>query len=179
MKFKVDQKISKKLGKVAVFIDVANLEHSAKELNIRIRYKKLAKFFSRKTKLVKINFYSARFNTKSQNNFFTLLKKTGYRLVTKQLKHILDNKKGHLRKANFDVEITVDAMMALNEFDTMVLFSGDSDFEYLIKQLKKLGKKVLVISTRHHISRELIESCHKYIDVRELKEIYEKSVGAR
>lgn len=159
-------------GKVAVFIDAANLEHSAKDLRIHIRYKKLFKLFKSNCNLYSISFYTVAFGTKSHNNFLTLLKKSGFRLITKPLKVIKRSKKdgGHLRKANFDVEIAVDAMRLKNEYKTMVLFSGDSDFDYLVKILRREGKSVIVISTKHHISKELITSADRYIDLKKLKQ---------
>ena len=44
-------------------------------------------------------------------NFFTVLKRQGFKLITKPLKIITetDKSKGDLRKANFDVEIALDA----------------------------------------------------------------------
>ena len=60
-------------------------------------------------------------------------------------------------------------MKMIEEFKTLVLFSGDSDFDYLIKILKSRGKRVVVISTKYHISKELIESGDKYIDLKKLR----------
>jgi len=65
--------------------------------------------------------------------------------------------RGDIRKANFDVEITIDVLEMIDKFDTLVLFSGDSDFDYLIRKLRAKGKRVIVISTKHHISKELIQ----------------------
>ena len=81
----------------------------------------------------------------------------------------MDRAKGKYRKANFDVEIALDAREFVNSYDTLVLFSGDSDFDYLVKMLRERGKRVIVVSSRHHISKELIKSCNKYIDLKKLK----------
>jgi uncharacterized LabA/DUF88 family protein len=59
----------------------------------------------------------------------------------------------------------------LDRYETLVLFSGDSDFDYLIKTLKKKGKRVIVISTKYHIAKELIISSDKYIDLKKLKSL--------
>ena len=92
-------------------------------------------------------------------------------MITKPLKIIKaeDIERGDIRKANFDVEIAIDTMEMLDNFDTLVLFSGDSDFDYLLKKLRKKNKSVLVISSKHHISKELIENSDKYIDIKKLK----------
>ena len=60
------------------------------------------------------------------------------------------------------------------KFNTLVLFSGDSDFDYLIKTLKNKNKKVIVISTKYHIAKELITSGNKYVDLRKLKVFIER-----
>lgn len=153
-----------------VFIDAANLEHAACDLGIRIRYVKLKSFVESNFKeAVGFRFYSARFDTKSHNRFLTFLKKHGYKLVTKPIKKIQDDKLGEIRKADVDVEISVDALDLLGKYDTLVLFSGDSDFEYLIKYLKGKNKRVIVISTKHHVARELIQQASKFIDLRHVK----------
>lgn len=173
-------------GRIAVFIDAANIERSVADLGTepprlrrvpkeflwksfpkgywRVRYKKLYKFFKENSKLVSISFYSARFNTKSHDRFLAFLKLNGYRLVTKPIKDI-KGEEGHLRKANFDVEISVDAVSWINNYDTFVLFSGDSDFAYLIRFLRKKGKRTVVISQRGHVSKELICATEVYRDI--------------
>lgn len=157
-------------GRVLVMIDAANLESSVKDLDWWIDYIKLRDLFDKK-QLVEIRNYCVYHNTDNQNRFFTFLKKNGFILTTKPLKVIKqeDIRRGDLRKANFDVEIAVDTLEMQNKFDTLVLFSGDSDFDYLIKALKRKKKRVIVISTKHHIAKELIMSSDKYIDLKKLK----------
>ena len=164
------------LGRTLVVIDAANLENSVKSLGWWVDYKKLYDFFKARTRLVGIRHYCPHFDDEGQNRFFTVLKKKGFKLVTKPLKVITeaDETKGNIRKANFDVEITFDAIATLGSYDTLVLFSGDSDFDYLIKQLKNRGKKIIVISSRYHISRELIASSNRYIDIKKLRSELER-----
>lgn len=178
-------------GNTAVFIDAANLEKSVADLgtkppNIKrlkkgffwkalpkgyfsVDYKKLYKFFKQNTQLASISFYSARFNTKPHDDFLTFLKRNGYRLVTKSIKEISIVGQQNKRKANFDVEISVDAVEWIRNYDNFVLFSGDSDFAYLLKFLKRRKKKVLVISERWHVSSELVKAADVYQDLHTFK----------
>ena len=168
--------ISKYLkGRVLVMIDVANLESAVKSLGWWIDYIKLRNLFN-KENLVEIRDYCVRHDTDNQDKFFTFLKRNRFTLITKPLKVIKpeDILKGDIRKANFDVEITVDTMEMINSFDTLVLFSGDSDFNYLLRKLRNENKNVIVISAKHHISKELIESSNKYIDLKKLKSLIER-----
>jgi len=52
-------------GRIAVFIDVANVIYSLRDLGWRIDYKKLQKYFKNNVKLVDIYFY---YSTKKENN---------------------------------------------------------------------------------------------------------------
>lgn len=168
--------ISKYLkGNVLVMIDAANLESSVKSLGWWIDYLKLKDLF-KKNNLVEIRNYCVHHSTENQNKFFTFLKKNDFRLITKPIKVIKleDIEKGDIRKANFDVEIAVDAMEMVDNFNTLVLFSGDSDFDYLLRKLRVKGKKILVISSKYHISKELIENSDKYIDIKKLRSFIER-----
>ncbi|OIO45257.1 hypothetical protein COX24_02160 [bacterium (Candidatus Gribaldobacteria) CG23_combo_of_CG06-09_8_20_14_all_37_87_8] len=162
-------------GRVLVVIDAANLESAVKDLGWWIDYIKLKALFNADS-LFEIRDYCVAHNTENQNNFFTFLKKNGYVLITKPLKIIQEQDigKGKTRKANFDVEIAIDVFELQNNFDTLVLFSGDSDFDCLVRKMQERNKKVIIVSTKHHISRELIESGNKYIDLKELREFIER-----
>lgn len=188
---KTQEEILSKTDRAAVFIDAANLEKSVADLgtkppNIKhikkgflwkalpknfykVDYKKLYKYFKTNTKLASISFYSARFETESHDKFLTFLKYNDYRLVTKLVKKISTSATTHLRKANFDVEIAVDAVDWLRNYDTFVLFSGDSDFAYLLRYLKRRGKKILVVSERGHVSNELVRNADAYRDLHTFK----------
>jgi uncharacterized LabA/DUF88 family protein len=109
-------------------------------------------------------------DSRHDNSIFRIDKarKSGFRVVTKEIKmvpHYDDMGKfvGKFPKCNFDVEITMDLITKVSEYDTIMLFSGDSDFGGLLKYLKSLGKKVIVVCTRNRMSTELEEVANKFI----------------
>ena len=58
---------------------------------------------------------------------------------------------GYNRKSNCDVDLTVDAMdMAMPDTE-FYLFTGDGDFEYLIRNVNSKGVKVRVVSSSRKI----------------------------
>lgn len=63
------------------------------------------------------------------------------------LKENISGKYIEIPKSNFDVEVSVDALRLMNKMDTLCLFSGDSDFTYLIQYLKRKGKKIIIIAS--------------------------------
>lgn len=109
-------------------------------------------------------------DAKHGNSIFRIDKarKSGFKVVTKEIKMIPqydeDGKfAGKFPKCNFDVEITMDILSKIGEYDAIMLFSGDSDFGALLKHVKSLGKKIVVVCTRDRMSTELEEVANKFI----------------
>ena len=60
---------------------------------------------------------------------------------------------GSRRKANFDVEITCDALEFAKPKTEILLFTGDGDFCYLAEKLVSLGARVTFVSTVKETSK--------------------------
>jgi len=73
-------------------------------------------------------------------------------------------------KCNFDVEIAVDAMRFSKYYDTIVLFSSDSDFITLLKQLKSEKKKVILFYSGH-TSWQLKSCADLLVNGRQIREL--------
>ncbi len=73
-----------------------------------------------------------------------------------------------LPKSNFDVEIAVDAMKLIQNYDTFCLLSGDADFAYLNTYLRTKGKKVILIKGGH-ITSQLKQSVDLRINAQNIK----------
>lgn len=173
-------------GRVIIYIDAANLERSVQDMWVnpkdipnnlknytadqlcwKIDYQKFNDFFRSIGRVVEIKFYSADFATESHHKFLWFLNKIlKFRLETKPLKEYLDHtpQMPH-RKANFDVEIAVDSTFKLSNYDTLILFSGDCDFEYLLKFLRGQNKIAIVFSRTGHIAKELPPASSYYFDL--------------
>lgn len=180
-------------GKTVVFIDAANLEKSVQDMFVRpddisdtlkhnsakdlcwsVDYKKLSEFFKTIGNSRGIRFYTAEFVSESHQKFRYFLKKgLGFKLSTKPLKEYKDHtiEEPH-RKANFDVEIAVDATFSMDDFDTLILFSGDCDFEYLIKFLRGNGKVVVGFSRSGHVAKELPPALSHYFDLANFRSVF-------
>lgn len=155
-------------GRVAVFIDAANILYSQHTLEWQVDYKKLA-IYLQATKPIFLGFYYGLIESnKKQAEFFAILKDHGYSVRTKPVKYI-QTPKGTILKGNLDIELAFDILKLADSFDTCVLFSGDSDFEIILKDLRKRKKRVIVVSTKGHVSIELIRACDKFVDLKKLK----------
>jgi uncharacterized LabA/DUF88 family protein len=67
----------------------------------------------------------------------------------------------------------------IDNYDTAILFSGDSDFVPVVEFVKRKKRKVIVISSRGHIAKELIKASDRYIPFEILKELFERKKSPR
>jgi uncharacterized LabA/DUF88 family protein len=67
-------------------------------------------------------------------------------------------------KCNFDVEMAIDMMDAINKVSGIFLFSGDSDLREPLERLKLKSRNVYIFGVRGHVGKELWEVCTKYVD---------------
>jgi uncharacterized LabA/DUF88 family protein len=161
-------------GKVAVFIDAANIIHCYEDTRWKIDLKKLKKYFEDKCALVGIYYYSAYFEeSESQKSFFEMLSRKGYILRIKKIRKIVHDDGTITLKGNCDTDMVVDAVSRLQEYDTAVIMSGDSDFISLVNLLRGKGKKVVIISTRWHVAKDLIAAANHYFDIKKFRSVWE------
>lgn len=157
-------------GRVFVFIDAANILYSQQTLRWRVDYKKLKEYLEKECDLKGIYFYTGRVGENhKQNSFIKKLEQLEYIVKAKEVKRIKISKSTYEWKGNLDVELTIDVLANLNNFDTLILMSGDSDFASLLDTVKNNKKRVIVISTKGHISKELLDRA-KYVNLKKLKD---------
>lgn len=87
--------------------------------------------------------------------FYHNLENFGYHLFLKPVKIYVLEDGGTKKKANCDVEMTLQILMRVNEFRRAVVLSGDGDFLPVLKYLKELGKEVLVLARGPRTAREI------------------------
>lgn len=172
----------KKYGKnrVNVFVDASNIYFSQKKIKWQIDFEKFLQYFKTEFNLKTIFYYTARDKSSlKQNKFLLFMEKTGYVIRSKNIKFIKNKQDGKdgFYKGNLDVELTIDVLETKDQYDTLILVSGDSDFEPLLELMKvKYNKKCLVMSAKHSISIELIK-CARFINIGKLRKYLEKSIN--
>ncbi len=157
-------------GKVYVFIDSANTFYAQRTLGWKISYEKLMRYFKKEcgedTKCFIYAAYDE--NRQTEQKFLDMLDINGYILRTKAIKKIQISANRNKYKRSLDVELALEMVELVDKYDTAILVSGDSDFAPPIDRIKKKGKRIIVMSTKNHISRELIEKA-KYVNLKKLK----------
>jgi len=155
--------------KVAVLIDVQNLYHSAKNLyGARVNFGAILKLAVAQRNLIRVFAYVVRTKTGEERPFFEALTKLGIETRVRDLQEFY----GGLKKADWDVGITIDAIRIAPSVDTICLASGDGDFLQLVEYLKNQGKRIEIIAFGRSASAKLKEAADEFIDLEESPEKY-------
>jgi uncharacterized LabA/DUF88 family protein len=142
--------------RLKIYIDGANMFYTQKKLEWSFDWGKTKDFIERENEVIEWRYYvGVKEKDEKMQKYLRYLNAVGFNTFTKPLKKIKTSDTEHIFKANFDVEITADILLDKSKIDEIIIFSGDSDFQYLIKKLKDAGKKVSIYSSRKTISWEL------------------------
>lgn len=151
--------------KVKVYIDGANMFYAQKKLGWNFDWSKIKDYIEAEKEVAEWKYYAAlKKDDDKMQSYLKYLDTIGFDALTKPLKKIkISNddvlfqiyQSNYIFKANFDVEITTDILLDKSNLDEIIIFTGDSDFEYLIKKLKDIGRKIIIFSSRKTISWEL------------------------
>ncbi len=154
--------IKHKEQRVGVLIDVQNMYHSAKNLfKAKVDFSKVLKEAVADRKLVRAIAYVVSTEGGEEETFFKALTRLGIETKIKELKVYY----GGLKKGDWDVGMTIDAVRLVNSLDTVVLVTGDGDFVPLVEYLKNQGRQVEVIAFGKSTSAELKEVADDFVDL--------------
>lgn len=151
-------------AKTKVYIDGSNIFYTQKKLGWSFDWMKFKKIIEKDFDVIEWKYYvGLKDDDEKMRSYLRYLNSIGFTTITKPLKkiriasneireHAVDS---FIYKANFDVEIATDILLDKTGIRELILFSGDSDFEYLVRKLKDSGVKINVFASRKTISWEL------------------------
>jgi len=148
--------------RIAVFIDVQNMYHSARNLfNARVNFREVVKEAVAGRKLIRAFAYVVRTKTGEEKAFFEALEKSGIEIRVKDLQEFF----GGAKKADWDVGMALDAVRTSEIVDTLVIVSGDGDFIPLVEYLKGRGRRVEVMAFDRTASQKIKEAADDFTDL--------------
>lgn len=148
--------------RVAVFIDVQNMYHQARNLyNARVNFREVVKEAVAGRRLIRAFAYVIRTKTGEEKAFFEALVKSGIETRVKDLQEFY----GGAKKADWDVGMALDAVRTSDLVDAIVIVSGDGDFVPLIEYLKGRGRRVEVVAFDRTTSQKLKEAADDFTDL--------------
>jgi uncharacterized LabA/DUF88 family protein len=161
------------MSKTKNYIDGANMFYTQKKLGWSFDWKKIKNLIETEKEVLDWRYYvGVKKDDEGMRKYLKYLNAIGFNTFTKSLKKIKisDGEAKYIYKANFDVEIAADILLDKSKIDEIIIFSGDSDFQYLVGKLKDTGLKVIVYSSRKTISWELKLEASEVVYFKDIKE---------
>ena len=118
--------------RIAVFVDVQNIYYTTRDVYGRqFNYRKLWERLSKQGEIVSATAYAIGRGDDGQIKFQDALKHIGFKV---KLKPFIQRKDGSA-KGDWDVGITIDVLEVAKQVDTVILLSGDGDFDILLQKI--------------------------------------------
>ncbi|MCF6300383.1 MAG: NYN domain-containing protein [Proteobacteria bacterium] len=122
------------MNKIAVFVDVQNIYYTTRNIYQRqFNYRKLWERISAEGKITHAIAYAINRGDDQQIKFQDALRHIGFEV---KLKPYIQRSDGSA-KGDWDVGIAIDVMEIASEVDTVILLSGDGDFDILLKKISQ------------------------------------------
>jgi len=170
---------SSALNRLSIFVDGNNMFYAQQKNGWFFDPKRVLEYFVTEMEgisLVNAFWYTGLKDPQDQRAFRDALISLGYTVRTKVLKEYYDDTSGrYSQKANLDIEIVVDMFNTVDQYDRVVLLSGDGDFERAIELLRSKSTHITVVSTEGMIARELRNVTDRYIDLNKIRRQIEKT----
>lgn len=149
--------------RVAVFVDVQNMYYSAKNLyGAFVNFGEILSASLAGRPLIRAFAYVIRADMPEEKGFFEALEKRGFEIRVKDLQVF----SGGLKKGDWDVGLSVDAVTLSEKVDVIVLVTGDGDYVPLVEYLKNnRGCKVEVIGFGRTTAAKLREAADEFLDL--------------
>ena len=142
--------------KIAIFVDVQNIYYTTRDVFHRqFNYRKFWQQVTAEGDIIIANAYAVDRGDDKQHKFQDALKHIGFDL---KLKPYIQRSDGSA-KGDWDVGITIDIMETAKQVDTVILLSGDGDFDLLLEKIKNdYGVIVEVYSVPALTARSLVDA---------------------
>jgi uncharacterized LabA/DUF88 family protein len=122
------------MNRIAIFVDVQNIYYTTRQAYARqFDYTALWQRISAQGEIVSAIAYAINRDDDKQHKFQNALRQIGF---TIKLKPYIQRSDGSA-KGDWDVGITIDVLEIAKEVDTVILLSGDGDFDLLLEKIKK------------------------------------------
>ena len=153
------------LEKISVFVDVQNIYYTCRQAYQRsFDYNKFWKVVTRNREVINAFAYAIDRGDEKQAQFQNILRAIGFTVKLKPMLKRLDG----TTKADWDVGIALDIFEESQKCDSIILASGDGDFDVLLQRIKKrFNTNTEVYGVPQLTSDSLIREASKFIAIDE------------
>ncbi|MEZ9586879.1 NYN domain-containing protein [Vibrio cyclitrophicus] len=148
---------------IAILVDVQNVYYTTRDkYRSNFDYNQFWYVATEGRNVIAANAYAISSQDPKQRQFHHILRGVGFNV---KLKPFIQRRDGSA-KGDWDVGIALDAIELAETVDTIVLVSGDGDFEILVERIKeRFGKLVEVYGVPGLTAQNLIDSASKFVPI--------------
>lgn len=145
--------------RVAVFVDVQNMYHSAKKLHGRnLSYARMLRACVNNRRLVRSIAYVIDREGVDQVSFFDHLRYCGFEVKKREVIERMDGS----RKAEWELAIGMDMLRMAGKVDSIIIVSGNGVFADIVPTLQEQGVKVECCAFKESMSDLLARAVDQY-----------------
>ncbi len=151
------------MKKIAVFADVQNLYYTVRQAyGCHFNYTALWNELAAGGEIVAAYAYAIDRGDPKQQQFQQILRNLGF---TVKLKPYIQRSDGSA-KGDWDVGITIDVMDAAADVDSVVLASGDGDFDQLLERIRQRhGVEAVAYGVPGLTAQSLVRAATRYVPI--------------
>lgn len=148
------------MPKIAIFVDVQNIYYTTRQAYSRqFNYRRFWQHISHQGDIILANAYAIDRGDQQQQKFQSALKHIGFEV---KLKPYIQRSDGSA-KGDWDVGIAIDVLEAAEQADTIILLSGDGDFDLLLNKVtEKYDCKTEVYGVPELTANSLVNACQVF-----------------
>lgn len=161
--------------RVALFVDTQNLYYAARDNYAKhVDYEVLLRTAVRGRMLMQANAYVVeREGEATAYGFFSKLSTLGYRVKRRSVRYHRSNDNGQpIPEGDWDAGIIADMVRSWEQYDVIILASGDGDFVPILQVAQERGKRIEVLAFRETTSQTLIDQVDRFINLSDLNNIF-------
>ena len=151
------------MDRVAIFVDVQNIYYTTRQaFGQQFDYRQFWAEVTEDRKVVAAFAYAIDRENAKQKSFQQILRDIGFEV---KLKPFIQRRDG-TAKGDWDVGIALDVMDFAEQVDTIVLASGDGDFDLaMLRAHSRYGVETEVYGVRSLTAGSLIQSASRYVPI--------------
>ena len=151
------------MKKIAIFVDVQNIYYTTRQaFGQQFNYREFWDLVTDGKEVVTANAYAIEPSSGKQKGFQQILKDIGFNVKLKPYIQRMDGS----AKADWDVGIALDMFEEAEHVDSVILASGDGDFDLAVDRIhSRFGTQVEVYGVKSLTARALISAANKFHEI--------------
>jgi uncharacterized LabA/DUF88 family protein len=153
------------LKRIGIYVDVQNIYYTTRDTyKGQFNYREFWRQVDERGTIVIAKAYATERNSDAQHRFQSALRHIGFEV---KLRPFIQRADGSA-KGDWDVGLTIDVLEDSENLDTVILLSGDGDFDLLLSKVKsKYGVTAEVFGVRQLTSGALINEADTFHPITE------------